>query len=308
MKNIIFLSLVLLLSSCSTLYYQVYTVKSDNVKEQNNALVYENDDCQIIYNLWKDGGRAGFIFFNKTDKNIFVDLNKCFFIKNNKAYDYFLNRSTSFNNSSTLSQTDEIAYGSSSLKFSEYFDANKYTFINSIYIPEMMFSSRAETHLNAAIHSNAITHSEAVKKRKSASYSFSKGISYKEKDIICIPPKSFKEINEYLISNEVLLIDAGKMFPYKTPYKFTFDELNTPLKFSNAICYFMDNDNDYIINNDFYVESIENHSEKSFIKKEKYNKGDWELYSESYVREKKPVYYRYFFTVSGPDKFYISYK
>lgn len=285
MKNIIFLSLVLLFSSCSTLYYQVYTVKSDNVKEQNNALVYENDDCQIIYNLWSDGGRSGFIFFNKTDKNIFVDLNKCFFIKNNKAYDYFFNRS------STLSQTNEImAYGSASLKFGEYFDADKYTFINSIYDPEI------------------ISRSASVAKTKGASSSFTKGISYKEKDIICIPPKSFKEINEYLISNEVLLIDAGKMFPYKTPYKFTFDELNTPLKFSNAICYFMDNDNDYIINNDFYVESIENHSEKSFIKKEKYNKGDWELYSESYVREKKPVYYRYFFTVSGPNKFYISYK
>lgn len=212
-------------------------------------------------------------------------MNKCFFIKNNKAYDYFLNRS------STLSQTNEImAYGSASLKFGEYFDADKYTFINSIYDPEI------------------ISRSASVAKTKGASSSFTKGISYKEKDIICIPPKSFKEINEYLISNEVLLIDAGKMFPYKTPYKFTFDELNTPLKFSNAICYFMDNDNDYIINNDFYVESIENHSEKSFIKKEKYNKGDWELYSESYVREKKPVYYRYFFTVSGPNKFYISYK
>lgn len=286
MKNLVFLSLVLLFSSCSTLYYQVYTVKSDNVKEQGNALVYENDDCQIIYNLWCDGGRSGFIFFNKTDKNIFIDLNKCFFIKNNKAYDYFLNRS------SVLSQTNEImAYGSASLKFGEYFDADKYTFINSIYNPEI------------------ISRSASVTKTKGASSSFTKGISYKEKDIICIPPKSFKEINEYLISNEVLIED-GKMFPHKTPYKFTFDELSTPLKFSNVICYFTDNDNDYIINNDFYVESIENHSDESFIKKEKYNEEDedWELYSKSYIREKKPVYYRYFFTVNGPNKFYISYK
>lgn len=281
MKNIIFLSLVLLLSSCSTLYYQVYTVKSDNVKEQNNALVYENDDCQIIYNLWSDGGRSGFIFFNKTDKNIFVDLNKCFFIKNNKAYDYFLNRS------SALSQTNEImAYGSASLKFGEYFDADKYTFINSIYNPKII--SRSE----------AFTYSASVAKTKGASSSFTKGISYKEKDIICIPPKSFKEINEYIISKDVI-VDCGKMSPRKTPYKFTFDELNTPLKFSNVICYFMDNDNDYIINNDFYVESIENHSEKSAIKKEKYD--------EECTESDKHIYYEYFFTVSGPNKFYIPY-
>ena len=286
MKNIIFLSLILLFSSCSTLYYQVYTGKSDNVKEQNNALVYENDDCQIIYNLWSDGGRSGFIFFNKTDKNIFVDLNKCFFIKNNKAYDYFLNRS------SALSQTNEImAYGSASLKFGEYFDADKYTFINSIYDPEI------------------ISRSASVAKTKGASSSFTKGISYKEKDIICIPPKSFKEINEYFISNEVLIED-GKMFPKKEPYKFTFDELSTPLKFSNVICYFMDNNNDYIINNDFYVESIENHSKKSAIKKEiyqkKYNPKD--NYAEYNGDVEKLNYYRYIFTVSGPDKFYISYK
>ncbi|WP_418495527.1 hypothetical protein [Coprobacter sp.] len=292
MKNLIFLSLVLLFSSCSTLYYQVYTVKSDNVKEQGNALVYENDDCRIIYNLWRDGGRPGFIFFNKTDKNIFIDLKKCSFIKNHKAYDYFLNRSSTFNSSSTLSQADEIAYGSSSLKFSEYFNADKYTFINSIYIPGIISSSMANTH------SNAITHSEAVKKRKSASYSFSEGILYKEKDIICIPPKSFKEINEYIISKDVI-IDCGKMSPRKIPYKFTFDELNTPLKFSNVICYFTDKDNEHIINNDFYVESIENHSEESAIKKEKYD--------EECTESDKHIYYKYFFTVSGPNKFYIPY-
>lgn len=285
MKNIIFLTLVLF-SSCSTLYYQVYTVKSDNVKEQGNALVYENDDCQIIYNLWSDGGRSGFIFFNKTDKNIFIDLNKCFFIKNNKAYDYFLNR-----NSTSLQTNTIMAYGSASLKFSEYFDADKYTFINSIYDPEI------------------ISRSASITKAKGAGSSYTKGISYKEKDIICIPPKSFKEINEYLISNEVL-IEEGKMLPKKEPYKFTFDKLNTPLKFSNVICYFMDNDNDYIINNDFYVESIENHSNKSAIKKEVYQKkyNSKDNYADYNGDVEKFNYYRYIFTISGPNKFYISYK
>lgn len=34
----------------------------------------------------------------------------------------------------------------------------------------------------------------------------------------------------------------------------------------------MDNNNDYIINNDFYVESIENHSKKVLLKKKSIKK------------------------------------
>ena len=63
-------------------------------------MVYENDDCKVIYNLWGEGGTIAFSFFNKTDKNIYINLDECFFISNGVSYDYFKNRT--FTNSSVI--------------------------------------------------------------------------------------------------------------------------------------------------------------------------------------------------------------
>ena len=40
------------LSSCKQLYYQVYDVKSDALKQEDNSLVYDNGDMKVMYNLW----------------------------------------------------------------------------------------------------------------------------------------------------------------------------------------------------------------------------------------------------------------
>ena len=36
------------LSSCKHLYYQVYDVKSDSLKQEANSLVYENSEMKVI--------------------------------------------------------------------------------------------------------------------------------------------------------------------------------------------------------------------------------------------------------------------
>ena len=50
MKKLVFISLltVLGLTSCVTNYYQVYEVKSSNLVQKENSLVYENNDCKIL--------------------------------------------------------------------------------------------------------------------------------------------------------------------------------------------------------------------------------------------------------------------
>ena len=80
------------LSSCKQLYYQVYDVKSDALKQEDNSLVYENGDMKVMYNLWGKDGSVGFILQNKTDKDLFIDMDKTFFILNGEANDYFKNR------------------------------------------------------------------------------------------------------------------------------------------------------------------------------------------------------------------------
>lgn len=78
------------LSSCSKEFYQVLTAESKSVETQQTGMVYEDENCKITYNLWAPHGNAGFIFYNKTDKNIIVDLKECFFVFNGYANDYYL--------------------------------------------------------------------------------------------------------------------------------------------------------------------------------------------------------------------------
>lgn len=93
--NLIFTGIILvLLTSCATTsYYQVYTAAPSNkMTNMDNKLVYEDDNCTVSYNFWDEGGNIGFRFQNKTDQNIYLNLEESFFVHNGIAYDYFKNR------------------------------------------------------------------------------------------------------------------------------------------------------------------------------------------------------------------------
>lgn len=87
--GVILTSLVLI--SCKNLYYQVYDVKSNVLKQKDNSLAYENEDLKILYNLWSEKGYVSFIIQNKTDSNLFINMGQTFFVRNGEAYDYFKN-------------------------------------------------------------------------------------------------------------------------------------------------------------------------------------------------------------------------
>ncbi len=88
-----FILFALILNGCSSSYfYQVYETRlPDNVNMKDGKLYYEDQNCQITYNLWGDKGVIGFSFYNKSDKNIYINLEECFFVKNGVAYDYYKN-------------------------------------------------------------------------------------------------------------------------------------------------------------------------------------------------------------------------
>ena len=71
-------AIVLCMVSCKSSYYQVYEVSTDNLKTQDNSLVYENEDCKVLYNLWSLDGELRFAVQNKTDKDIFVNMGQSF--------------------------------------------------------------------------------------------------------------------------------------------------------------------------------------------------------------------------------------
>lgn len=93
MKHIFsILAISMLVASCTTVYhYQVLETTSDNpkIKTESKQTQYEDENCIITYDMWEENGNPGFIFYNKTDKFITIDLAKSFFVRNGEAFDYY---------------------------------------------------------------------------------------------------------------------------------------------------------------------------------------------------------------------------
>lgn len=222
--------------SCQTSYYQIYSTKpADNIIKVDNVLVYEDANCKISYDLWQNGGDIGFKFYNKTDKNIYINLPESFYVLNGNAYNYYKNRIFTDSKSSNISSTKSLNLGKSVLGLS-----------NSNLPVVSSFSLFSAT-------TNSTT----------SGYS----VAYVEDKNVCIPPKSSKSFSEYTI-NENLFSDCDlNQYPSKKNIKTKhFDKSNSPLVFSNRIAYTIDqNTNNIIVTNDFYVSDITNLPESEML-------------------------------------------
>ncbi|MEX2410265.1 MAG: hypothetical protein WD607_02650, partial [Candidatus Paceibacterota bacterium] len=90
---LLFFTSIILSSCASTTFYQIYkAVPDEEIIERDNYLVYEDENCEVLYDLWDENGNIGFTFYNKTDETIFLNLEESFFLQNGIAYDYFKNR------------------------------------------------------------------------------------------------------------------------------------------------------------------------------------------------------------------------
>lgn len=224
---------ILLSSSCVTIshYYQVYkTVPDGKIKLQDNQLVYEDENCQVSYNLWDEGGNAGFKMFNKTDKNLYLNLEESFFIINGISYDYYKERT--FTNSKTTGMaTTKSATSSSS----------------------MLLVNTSSNQVNRYSSTNVIGTTT------STGYSESLG----EKKMQIIPPHSAKIISEYLINES--LIRNCELFKFPSKKQIitkTYSKSESPLIFSNRITYLTENSGGPIrFENEFFISEITNYPE-----------------------------------------------
>jgi len=223
-------------SSCSIMsYYQVYkTVPDENIKITDDVLVFEDSNCRIYYNLWADEGNIGFRFFNKTDENIYLNLEECFFILNGLAYDYSQNR-TYTSSSSNSATTNQGIVASKSLTGFNYLNL---------------------------LQTNKIMENVFVGITGSKGYS----VSINEQKMICIPYKTSKIISEYSINNALYRDCNLYRFPKKEIKISKFTKETSPLVFSNRIVYYIGKIEIPIkIENGFYVSEITNLPEKEAI-------------------------------------------
>ena len=236
--NLIYTALIaIFFTSCAPRsFYQVYkTIPSDKLIIEDYYLVYEDANCKVSYNFWEQGGNIGFRFFNKTDKNIYLNLEESFFILNGIAYNYFRDRI--FTNSTSSGATaSRAATASKSVTGINYLDL---------------------------LQTNKIQATSSVGLMASSGYS----ISYNEEKVICIPSKTSKVITEYNI-NETLYRDCD-LFKYPTKKQvksIKFSKAESPIIFSNRIAYFVEQSDDLIkFENEFYVAEISNYPESELV-------------------------------------------
>lgn len=254
-------------TSCNQTFYQVYDVNSNTLKQQDNALVYENSDLKVMYNLWGKNGRVGFIVQNKTASDLFIDLGQTFFIINGAANDYFKNREYT----TSTSESSSLQYS-----FSASYLASGFFWPENYYVP--------------------VTESVTAKLLKGRS----RGVTTKEQQVICVPAHAFKVISEYKVSPKFIkTCNKDKDFPKQTANVGYYSESDSPIKFVNRIAYSFDKDvkNVQFLNHDFYVTGVTNYSKKAAVEKVK-EKVD--CYDSRKTKIKR-------FKIGGPNKFYKTY-
>ena len=223
-------SLICILSSCTGgAYYQVYDVKSEGLQTKSNGLVYEDDNCLLFYNLWNKSGCLSFVFANKTDKDITIDLTRSFFIKNGMAYDYYQDQSLMNRSDFELTTSKELC--------SSYLNLKNET---HMWSPTLV--------VNSDIPTNSIVTTKAQ-------YSI-------------IPAKTYKVIHGFKIS-DIIYKECGnnKMnYPEEQSETINYTKSSSPLTFSNKLTYKIDGQESCIyLQNDFWICSLANYPEEEIL-------------------------------------------
>lgn len=271
-KNVYLLATLLAVASmaftsCKSSFYQVYDVNSSSLKQQDNSMVYENNDLKVMYNLWGKNGEVGFIVQNKTDKNLYVDLNQTFFVLNGEALDYYKAREFTSSRSAATSTNSSFAA----------------SFLSAVgFWPTRYFVPTT---------ASASTGSSKVR---------SNGVTTKEKQILCLPPHTYKTVSEYTVSPKVVkTCNKALDFPKTTATAASYSEAESPVQFTNILAYSFDKECKDVqrVQNDFYVSNVTNYSEEAAVEKVKEK-------VDCYDRSKKKVSR---FKIGGPNKFYRTY-
>ena len=271
MKKILFISSVIslfLIHGCASSYYQLYEVDTDITKTED-ALVYSDENCDIIYNLWAKSGSMDFIFTNKTDKDIYIDLTHSFFIQNGIAYDYYSDKE--------YTSTSIINEASTASLMTSY---TKYGYTNTPYLWTPTSISRG-----ANISSTIIS-------------GHSTSITTKADKYIYIPAKASKVVRSFSISNYYYLTCDNNDFnrPRKESEKITYKKEDSPLHFRNRIAYSIEG-NTFYVDNCFLIASVRNYNENFLI----ITRPEKDCISKFVTKRKV-------FKFSGADMFYNDYR
>lgn len=231
-KQLFALAGLALLASCGPMYYyQLYQVEpSTSALQKNNELLYEDENCIIRYNLWSDGGNIGFDIENKTEKDLYLCLNKSFFVLNGMAFDYYQNR--------TFTTSESRSISTSASRTTSVGRVNEANGVQTNYTK------------HARINVGTIT---------------GNATTMVEDSVVCIPAGTYKTFTEYSINSDLIrdcdLLRNPRSREIKTK-KYTLEQ--SPVVFGNIVTYKINNQ--YVrVNNEFYISEITNYPYTEFF-------------------------------------------
>jgi hypothetical protein len=279
-KIIYLLLFAISITSCSPIhYYQVYDIESENTIKNDNNFLYSNNDCELKYDFWGKGGEVFFIFTNKTNTDICIDLKRSSFIQNDFAYNYYEQEIITANSISTSASMSSVSSSSVSNYYSDKV-INYFDLYNGNYTKE-------------------ITNAQNYK--QSYTINTASVISEKNQNEIWIPANSSKIISVFNISSYAYLDCEDKEFTFPKKYskikKFT--KQDTPLTFRNRILYrIADNKEEKVIDNEFWISNIINYTQDEFSEFVNY----YDCFNDMLIESFEDYKYKRF------DKFYNIYE
>lgn len=246
MKKLLFILLVLMLTSCATAFQQIASISSPQMRLTDNGhFAYSEDDLVVDYNFWAQNGQVSFVITNNMDKDVYVDLGRSFLVVNGMTFDYFQNRTYSTNASSTV--VSSSAYGASN------------TFALSAGMANAFASSYGGTAYGVSYGSSAgSSRTSASSHRTTSSSTVNRGVEYKEKEGVWIPAHSSRHFCEFSLL-EVPYRQCGfaRNPSKKEDMTLTFSEENSPYAFDNVLMFVVEGADRRVVNS-FYVSALTN--------------------------------------------------
>ena len=89
-KSLVFFFLLIVFSSCSKQFIQVFDTSTTNTIFKDQYYIYETDTIKITYSFWASKGVMSFAVFNKLDKPIYIDWKNSSFITNDNKLNYWI--------------------------------------------------------------------------------------------------------------------------------------------------------------------------------------------------------------------------
>lgn len=286
----------ILFASCSPMFsnYQIASMKAVGcTTEDASSIVFEDENCKVMYNLWCNSGDAGFLIYNKSDQNLYLDMTESFFVKNGRCFSYYKNRS--------YTETKAVATGSRMTTTSTTVNGNSNTNTNSSMNSYNYLPNERYGYLTTNSNTNAVMNFSTVGFSNTYSSTRGSSVSIAEEKIVCIAPNTYRIITEYSISDNIYrscdLLLKGDDKNENNPL--TFTEENSPLVFENIISYRVGESKTLNkMKTKFYMNEVVNKKASAITELRRP-----EFCGESFQEMKKERY----FTNYDARKFYIEY-